>query len=505
MTSLVYLLQGFSNAISIDNLFFALGGSVLGTLVGVLPGIGPTAGIAILLPITTFLPPIPAIIMLAAIYYGAMYGGSTTSILMNIPGEISSVITCVDGHEMAKQGRAAPALAIAAISSFIAGTLGLVGLSFFAPPLANMALRMGPPEILGLVIFAFSMVASMSGRSILRGLTSAALGMLICLVGLDPQLGITRLTFGSITLTGGFNFITIIMGLFAMNEVFKNIGLEIKAISSAKLGAWYKMIKLKEVVQSLPAIFRSTLSGFFIGCLPGATPGIVTFMAYDFEKKVSKNRNNFGKGAIEGVAAPEGANNACTSGGFVPLLTLGIPPSTSLAVLLSGLLIYGLQPGPLLFEKQPVFVWTVIASMYIGNVMLLILNLPLVGMWARMVRVPYRYIAPMILLFCFVGTYSVRNSYFDVGTCLAFGFIGLIMDRLEIPAIPLVLALILAPMLEDALRQTLAMGGGSLGILLNRPIALILIGAGIAFVIITLFLRRRWARADALFSAAGDD
>jgi len=492
------LLQGFSNALSLENLFFALVGSILGTLVGVLPGIGPTAGIAMLLPLTTLLPPIPAIIMLAAIYYGAMYGGSTTSILMNIPGEISSVITCVDGYEMAKQGRAAPALAIAAISSFVAGTIGLVGLTFFSPPLANMALRMGPPEIFGLVVFAFSVVASMSGKSLLRGVTSAALGMLICLVGLDPQLGVQRLTWGSVTLMGGLDFIAVIMGLFAMKEVFQNVGIEARRISSARLGSWWRMIKWSEVRQSLGAIFRSTLSGFFLGCLPGCTPGIVTFIAYDIEKKVSKNRANFGKGAIEGVAAPEGANNACTSGGFVPLLTLGVPPSTSLAVLLSGLMIYGLQPGPLLFEKQPVFVWTVIASMYIGNVMLLILNLPLVGIWARMVRVPYFFIAPLILLFCFLGTYSVRNSFFDVGTCLAFGFFGLIMDKLKIPALPLVLAIILAPMMEASLRQTISMGGGSLAILWSRPIALVLMGAGLLGMTTILFARSHWASAEVI-------
>jgi len=492
----VLLLRGFSNALSLENLFFALVGSILGTLVGVLPGIGPTAGIAMLLPLTTLLPPIPAIIMLAAIYYGAMYGGSTTSILMNIPGEISSVITCVDGHEMAKQGRAAQALAIAAISSFIAGTLGLMGLTFFSPPLADLALRMGPPEIFGLVVFAFSMVASMSGKSLLKGVTSAALGMLICLVGLDPQLGADRLTFGSVTLMGGLDFIAIIMGLFAMKEVFQNVGARVGLISTARLGSWWRMIKWSEIKQSLGAIIRSTITGFFLGCLPGCTPGIVTFMAYDLEKKFSKNRANFGKGAIEGVAAPEGANNACTSGGFVPLLTLGIPPSTSLAVLLSGLMIYGLQPGPLLFEKQPVFVWTVIASMYIGNVMLLILNLPLVGIWARMVRVPYHFIAPLILLFCFIGTYSVRNSFFDAGTCLVFGFIGLFMDKLKIPSLPLVLALILAPMMEDSLRQSISMGGGSLAILWSRPIALALMGAGFLTMVIILFGRYRRAKAE---------
>ncbi len=493
MSTFTLLLQGFSNALSLENLTFALIGSILGTLVGVLPGIGPTAGIAMLLPVTTFLPPIPAIIMLAAIFYGAMYGGSTTSILINVPGEVASVITCVDGYEMTKQGRGPAALAIAAISSFIAGTLGLVGLSFFAPPLANLALKMGPPEILGLVLFAFSMVVSMSGKSLFKGIASATMGMLICLVGLDPQLGVQRFTFGTVTLMGGFEFIAIIMGLFAMKEVLQNIVAEIGTISPIRLGSWYKMIKWSEVKQSLGAIIRSSFIGFFVGCVPGATTGMISFMAYDFEKKVSKNRGNFGKGAIEGVAAPEGANNACCSGGLVPLLTLGIPAHAALAVLLSGLMMYGLQPGPLLFEKEPVFVWTVIASMYIGNVILLILNLPLVGLWARMVMVPYHYIASMILLFCFIGTYSVRNNFFDVGTCLVFGVIGLIMDRTKLPVLPLVLGLILGPMMERSLRQTLSMGG--VGILLSRPIALGFIGAAFLAAALVLSMRFRWAKA----------
>jgi len=304
---------------------------------------------------------------------------------------------------------------------------------------------------------------------------------------------------------GGLNFIAVIMGLFAMNEVFKNIGEEMKTISNVRLPPWYRMIKLGEIRKCLGAIFRSSLLGFFVGCVPGATTGIITFMAYDLEKKISKNKKNFGKGAIEGVAAPEGANNSCTSGGFVPLLTLGIPAHAALAVLLSGLMIYGLQPGPLLFEKQPVFVWTIIASMYIGNVMLLVLNLPLVGIWAKMVRVPYKFIGPMILLFCFLGTYSVRNSFFDVGTCFAFGIFGLIMTKLKIPNIPLVIALILSPMMEQALRQTISMGRGSLGILWSRPIALAFIGAGCLAMTASVYLRFRWARVGDYLNSGDED
>jgi putative tricarboxylic transport membrane protein len=481
------LLDGFQNALTLQNLLFALIGSILGTLVGVLPGLGPTAGIAILLPVTAYIPPAPAIIMLAAIYYGAMYGGSTTSILVNIPGEIASVVTTLDGYQMAKQGRAGQALAIAAISSFIAGTLGLVGLTFFAPPLANFALKIGPPEMLGLVFLAFSVVISLSGKSVLKGLSSAAFGMWICLIGLDPHAGVRRFTFGSTNLMGGIEFISVIMGLFAITEVINNMGAEISCIYSAPLRSL--LLKWHELKQCSGAIIRSSFIGFFLGCLPGCSPGAVTFLAYDLEKRVSKNRENFGAGAIEGVAAPEGANNATTSGGFVPLLTLGIPPSPALAVLLGGLMIYGLQPGPLLFETQKTFVWTVIASMYIGNVMLLILNLPLVGLWARMVKVPYHIMASIIILCCFIGTYSIRNSIFDVGTCLFFGVVGFFMERLKIPATPMVLALILTPMLENTLRETIGMGAGSLTILVSRPIALILMGIGALAVMITIYGR----------------
>jgi putative tricarboxylic transport membrane protein len=501
MDTLGFLYQGFVNALSIGNMLFALIGAVLGTIVGVLPGLGPAACIAMLLPLTNVLPPIPAIIMLAAIYYGAMYGGSTTSILLNIPGEAASVTSCLDGYVMAKQGRAAAALAISAIGSFIAGSLGLVGLTFFSLPLANMALSMGPPEMFALVLFAFSMVVSLSGKSLIRGISSAALGMLISMVGLDPALGIERFTFGSTLLLGGLNLVPIVMGLFGLKEIFENAGTGIAPILKVQLGPWWKMIRWRELRQSIGAIFRSTILGFFLGCLPGCSPAMVTFMSYDLEKKVSKNRANFGKGAIEGVAAPEAANNATTSGNFVPLLTLGIAPSPSLAVLLSGLMIYGLQPGPLLFEKQPDFVWTVIASMYIGNVMLLILNLPLVKIWARIAIVPYYYIVSIVLLFCFVGAYSIRNSFFDVAISLVFGFIGLLLDKLKMPSVPLVLALILTPMLENSLLQTISMGGNSIAILWSRPIAMGLIAASILITFISLYLRSSGSMAQVCLEA----
>ncbi|HLE44060.1 MAG TPA: tripartite tricarboxylate transporter permease [Methylomirabilota bacterium] len=489
MDTLGFLFQGFGQALTPQNLFFALIGSVLGTLVGVLPGIGPTSGIAILLPLTSFLPPTPAIIMLAAIYYGAMYGGSTTAILVNIPGEVSSVVTTLDGYQMARQGRAGPALAIAAISSFVAGTLGLVGLTFFAPPLADVALRIGPPEYFGLVVLAFSVVVSLSGASLVKGLSAAALGALLALVGLDPMSGVRRFTFGTSTLLSGIDFIAVIIGLFAITEVLVGVEASITAVSTAALGRL--MPRWSELRRCGGTLLRATGVGFFLGLLPGCTPGAISFISYDLERRVSRTPERFGRGAIEGVAAPEGANNATTSGGFVPLFALGIPATPALAVLLSGLMIYGLQPGPLLFEKRPEFVWAVIASMYVGNVMLLVLNLPLVGLWARLVRVPYAVMAPLILLFSVLGAFSVRNSFGDVGMALAFGAVGYLMVKLGYPTAPLVLALILTPMLENALRQSLSMAAGSPLIFVTRPIAVVFIGAGLALTAWSLLGRPR--------------
>jgi putative tricarboxylic transport membrane protein len=492
MSTVDLLLNGFSQALTPMNLLFALIGSILGTLVGVLPGIGPTSGIAILLPLTSFLPPTPAIIMLAAIYYGAMYGGSTTSILVNIPGEISSVVTTLDGYQMARQGRAGPALAIAAISSFVAGTLGIIGLTFFAPPLAEVALKIGPPEYFGLVILALSVVVSLAGDSLLKGLAAAAVGAIVALIGIDPTSGLKRFTLGNTELVGGIDFIAVIIGLFAIAEVLRNV--EEKTASICDVALKNLMPRLKELWECAGAILRATGVGFILGILPGCTPGAISFISYDLERRVSKNREQFGKGAIQGVAAPEGANNATTSGGFVPLLALGIPPTPALAVLLSGFMIYGLQPGPLLFEKQPQFVWTVIASMYVGNVMLLVLNLPLVGLWARMAAVPYSILSPMILLFSFIGSFSVRNNLFDVATAIFFGGLGYLMEKVKIPTTPLVLSLILVPMLESSLRQSMSMTAGSPILLVTRPLALIFILAGIILALLTLVARARKAK-----------
>lgn len=492
MSTVNLLLNGFELALTPMNLLFALIGSILGTLIGVLPGIGPTAGIAILLPLTSYLPPTPAIIMLAAIYYGAMYGGSTTAILVNIPGEVSSVPTTFDGYQMARQGRAGPALAIAAISSFVAGTIGTLGLTFFAPLLAEVALKIGPPEYFGLMVLALSIVVSLSGESMIKGFASATFGAMVALIGMDPISGQKRFTLGNTELVAGIDFIAVIIGLFAIAEVLKNTEKETPAIYSAPLKSL--LPRIKELWDCTGAILRGTAIGFFLGILPGCTPGVIGFISYDLERRVSKFKDLFGKGAIQGVAAPEAANNAATSGGFVPLLALGIPSNTALAVLLSGLMIYGLQPGPLLLEKQPQFVWTVIASMYIGNVILLILNLPLVGFWAKMVAIPYHIMGPMILLFSFIGAFSVRNSFFDIWTALFFGILGFIMDKVKIPSIPMVLSLILTSMLESALRQSMAMAFGSPLILVQRPLALAFIIAGCLLAAFSLFTRVRQSK-----------
>jgi putative tricarboxylic transport membrane protein len=473
-----YLLQGFVTALSLQNLFWALVGSFIGTLVGVLPGIGPASGIAILLPMTTVLPPTSAIIMMAAIYYGAMYGGSTTAIVVNIPGEASSVATAIDGYEMAKQGKAGPALAIAAISSFVAGTLGLFGLTFFAPILANFAVVFGPPEYFALMFMGLSLIISLSGRALLKGVISMALGLMAALIGQDPLTGAARLTFGSSQLNAGVDFISVIVGLFAISEVMINVEQKVTAISKTKIGSL--MPTWADMKQCTGTMLRCTAVGFFLGLLPGCAPSVTAFVAYDLEKRVSKHPERFGHGAIEGVAAPEGANNATSTAGFVPLFSFGLPVAPSMAVLLGGLMMYGLQPGPMLFKTNPDFVWAVIASMYIGNVMLLVLNLPLVGMWAKICVIPFYILGPLIVYFSVLGTYSIRFVALDVWIMLIFGVAGYFMRKLGFPIAPMVLATILAPMLETSLGQSLLISQGSPLIFFTHPIAAVFMG--LAFI-----------------------
>lgn len=489
------LIQGFGSALGPANLFWALVGCVVGTLVGVLPGIGPSSAIAILIPLTTVISPTAAIIMMAAIYYGAMYGGSTTAIVVNIPGEASSVPTALDGYEMAKQGRAGPALAIAAISSFVAGTLSLVGLTIFAPVLSEFALLFGPPEYFALMFMGLSLVISLSGQALLKGLIGASMGLMVSLIGQNPVTGAARLTFGIPELMAGVNFISVIIGLFALGEVFVNVETKVSLILEKKKIDW--MPTMADINRCWGAMLRSTVVGFFMGLLPGCAPAVTTFVAYDLEKRVSKHPEQFGKGAIEGVAAPEGANNATCSGGFVPLFAFGLPTGPALAVLLGGFMMYGLQPGPLLFKEQPEFVWAVIASMYIGNVMCLILNLPLVGMWARIAVIPFPVLGPLIVIFSVIGAYSIRFLMLDVWVALFFGVIGYVMRKLRFPIAPLVLASVLAQMLETSLSQSLVISRGSPLIFFTRPIAGVFMALAIISIVRGFWIQIKYAKPEA--------
>jgi putative tricarboxylic transport membrane protein len=440
--------------------------------------------------------PTSAIIMMAAIYYGAMYGGSTTAIVVNIPGEASSVPTALDGYELAKQGRAGPALAIAAISSFVAGTLSLVGLTLFAPVLSEFALLFGPPEYFALMFMGLSLVISLSGQALLKGLIGASMGLMISLIGQNPLTGAARLTFGIQELMAGVNFISVIIGLFALGEVFANVEKKITLILEKKKIDW--MPTMADINRCWGAMLRSTVVGFFLGLLPGCAPAVTTFVAYDLEKRVSKHPEQFGKGAIEGVAAPEGANNATCSGGFVPLFAFGLPTGPALAVLLGGFMMYGLQPGPLLFKEQPEFVWAVIASMYIGNVICLILNLPLVGMWARIALIPFPILGPLIIIFSVIGAYSIRFLMFDVWVALVFGVIGYVMRKFRFPMAPLVLASVLAQMLETSLSQSLVISRGSPLIFFTRPIAAVFMALAILSIIRGFWVQIKYGRPEAL-------
>jgi putative tricarboxylic transport membrane protein len=481
MDLLTGLSGGFTAALSPMNLFMAAVGALLGTLVGVLPGLGPTAAIAILFPLTTVLAPVPAIIMLSGIYYGAMYGGSTTAILLNIPGEVASVPTCLDGYPLAQQGKGGVALGIAALGSFFAGTVGVIALTFFAPFLADQALRFGPPEYFGLMVLAFTVVASLSGGSLVRGFAMAVLGYFISLIGLGPTTAEPRFTFGWPPLMGGIDLIALVVGLFGVSEVFLGLGERRVAIAGAIRDVFPGIADIR---RALPAMLRGTGIGFLLGLLPGCAPGITVFLAYDVEKTISRHPERFGQGAIEGVASPEAANNATSSAGFIPLMALGIPASPPLAVLLGGLMVYGLQPGPLLFQRNADFAWTVIASLYVGNVILLVLNLPLVGIWVWLTRIPYGILGPTILLLAFIGAYTVRNSMFDVAVSLVFGALAYYFRKHQWPLAPMLLAYILGPLLERYLLESLSMSGGSPLIFVQRGVALTLIvGAGLLLLL----------------------
>jgi putative tricarboxylic transport membrane protein len=479
------LMMGFSIAMTPQNLMFALIGCILGTLVGVLPGLGPSAGTALLIPLTFNLPPTGAIIMLAAIYYGSQYGGTITSVLINVPGEASSAITCIDGYQMAQQGRAGAALAVAAIGSFVGGTIAVMGL-VAAAPLTRFALEFGPVEFFSLMVLGMTLVSGLAGKSMIKALISATLGLLLGTVGMDPAQGAPRFTFGRLELMDGIGFIPVIMGLFGVGEVLTNAEEEWKPIVAAKMSS--VMPTVKDLRDSFWPILRGTCIGFFLGLVPGMTGSACSFSSYIVERKVSQHPEKFGTGMIEGVAGPETANNAHANAAYIPLFTLGIPGSATVAVLMGAFMMNGLIPGPFLFKEHPDVAWGVIASMYIGNVMLLILNLPLVGIWVKILKIPYSILFAVIMAFMLLGAYAVDNSAFDILTMLLFGVVGYLLRKLDIPLAPAVLTLILGPLMEKNLRRTLEMSQGNFGIFLESPIAMgLLIAAG--FVLVAPLLR----------------
>ena len=480
------ILYGFSVCLDPMNLFYCFVGVFVGTLIGVLPGVGPVATISMLLPATFKMSPVGAIIMLAGIYYGAMYGGSTTSILVNIPGEVASVVTCLDGYQMARKGRAGPALGIAAFGSFIAGTFSVVALTFLAPPLATIAIKFGPPEYFSLMVLGVTMIIYLAHGSMIKALMTACLGLLLSYVGLDNISGFERFTYGFPTLEDGIGLVPVAMGLFGIGEVLINIEESIakREIFRAKLSNL--MPTRKDWRDSAMPITRGSIIGFFLGVLPGGGHVLASFASYAIEKRFSKHPERFGQGAVEGVAGPESANNAGAGGQFIPLLTLGIPASPVMALMLGALVIFGLQPGPLLMTRSPDLFWGVIISMYIGNTMLLVLNLPAIGLWVQVLRIPYPFLFPLILLFCLIGSYSLSNNKYDVLVMVIFGVIGYLMKKVRFEGAPLLLGMVLGLMMEDAMRQSLIMSGGSFHIFISRPISAAFILTALALLAIPI-------------------
>jgi putative tricarboxylic transport membrane protein len=482
------IIDGILNVFSMTNLFYCFVGCLLGTLVGVLPGLGASSTLAILLPMTAYLDPTGAIIMMAGLYYGAQYGGSTTSILVNMPGEPAAVVTCLDGFQMTKQGRGGQALWIAAVGSFIAGTMATMIISFIGPMVAIYALKFGPPEYFGLLLLSLTTLVSLSGTSLIRGLGAGLIGILIATIGIDGSTGVSRFNFGAIALMRGFDIVPLVVGLFGIGEILISTEGEIKKIYEGKLGKM--MPRGAELKRGLFASVRGSLLGFALGLLPGMVAALTSFLAYDVEKRISKHPEKFGTGVIEGVASPEAANNATCQAGFIPLVAFGIPTSPSWAVILAALMMYGLQPGPMLFQTNNLFIWTVIGSMYIGNVMLLILNLPLVGLWARISLIPFKYLAPSVLLVSIIGSYSPRNILFDAWVALAAGVLGYLMKKTMWPIAPLILGFILGPMLETSLRQSLTMGGPL--IFFSRPVTItFFISTVVLTFLMVNYLKRR--------------
>ncbi len=485
MESLQLLAHGFTIALQPTNLLFAVMGCILGTVIGVLPGVGPAAGTAILIPITFVLDPTPAIIMLSAIFYGAMYGGTITSVLINTPGEAASAITCLEGYEMAKRGRAGAALSIAAIGSFIGGSIATMGLVLLALPLTSLALKFGPPEFFALMVLGLSLVTGLAAKSMTRALMSAIFGLLIAMVGIDPVMGAPRFSFGITELLDGFDFVPVVMGIFGISEILLNAESEVRGVFDTKMSTLIPT--RQDLKDSAGAILRGTGIGFFLGLIPGVGAVVPTFISYVAEKKVSKHPEKFGTGVIQGVAGPETANNAYANAALIPLFTLGIPGSPTIAILMGAFMMNGLIPGPFLFKEHADFVWAVIASLYVGNAILVILNLPLIPVWVAILKIPYSILFSLILGFCVLGSYSINSSVFDVGSMIAFGVIGYLFKKLDFPLAPVALTLILGPLMERGLRQSLEISRGDFTIFFTRPISLGLLAIAALFVLSATF------------------
>jgi putative tricarboxylic transport membrane protein len=482
---------GFSTSLSWVNLWYCFVGCLIGTFIGVLPGLGPTVTIALLLPLTFRLDATTAIIMLAGIYYGAQYGGSTTSILVNIPGEASSVITCLDGYQMARQGRAGPALGISAFGSFIAGTIATFGLALLAPPLASVAVDFGPAEYFGLMCLGLIAATFLAQGSMLKALIMVVFGLILGAVGRDLVTSFPRFTYGIQDLEDGLGLVPVMIGLFGVGEILVNLESPLEGRQVYHEHIRGILPSLEDWRRSIWPILRGSVVGFFLGILPGGGAGIASYSSYAMEKKLSKHPETFGRGAIEGVAGPESANNAGSQGAFVPLLTLGIPANSVTALLVGALMIHGIQPGPQIISKTPQMFWGVITSMYVGNLMLLVLNLPLIGMWVQILRVPYRIMFPVILLICLIGTYSLNNSLFELYLMGIFGIIGYLFNKYGFELAPMILAFVLGPLMEDSFRQALLAAHGDLTIFIRRPISAVFIAA---ILVILFFQAIPWIR-----------
>jgi len=483
MELIANLSLGFTTAFTGANLLYCLAGVFLGTLIGVLPGLGPTATIAMLLPVTFTLPPVSALIMLAGIYYGSQYGGSTTSILVNVPGEAASVVTTLDGYQMARQGRAGVALATAAIGSFFAGTVATLLLALFAPPLAEIALKFGPADYFSLMVLGLIAAVVLAQGSLLHAVGMVVLGLLLGLVGTDVNSGIERFTFDIPELADGVGFVVVAMGMFGLGEIIRN--LENEKLRSEVVTKIASLMPTKEDWKRMMwPILRGTAIGSALGILPGSGSILGSFAAYSIEKKVSKNSAEFGKGAIEGVAAPESANNAGAQTSFIPLLTLGIPSNPVMALMVGAMIIQGIQPGPAVITEQPALFWGIIVSMWIGNFFLIILNLPLIGMWVRIIMVPYRFLFPAILVFCAIGVFSLKNVEFDIYFMALFGVLGYIFTKLDCEPAPMLLAFILGPLMEQYLRRALLLSRGDPTVFFRRPISATLLTLALLALIV---------------------